>query len=646
MHQALKVRLLISKSKLECKLVIESMKMVIRLGMIVCHVLLVFPFYLTHEKKHKLEKLPAFLLLLWLSTFIHVKAANDSLKPGDTLNSSSELSSKNNKFSLGFGLLEDQESRYLTINYDDMDIVLRSDRNQLAVGLDDSAVLSLNHSGVLKIESQQIKPIILYSPPQPINNTIATLLDTGNFVLQQFHPNGSKSLLWQSFDYPSDTLLPTMKLGVNRKTGHHWLLRSLPKNLVVASAFSLEWEPMEKELMIRRRGKVCWRSGKLRKNRFEHISEDAQRMLKYSIVSNGDEDSFSFTTNEENKFWFIQDDGQLADEKGDFVRADLCFGYNNTDGGCQTWMNIPKCRNPGDVFQSKFGYAKWDNATLETNTTYVLSDCEASCWSNCNCTGFQAYDPKNGTGCVFLTTQIYYSDGSGKNIYMLVNKTQHNSTKSKRWIWISIVTVTTLLIICVSISWLTFMKRKNVFQEKKRKGMVMEKPHSTTFNEVFATEDFEDDLRKGNNLKVFSYTSVMAATNMFSSGNKLGQGGFGPVYKGILPSGEEIAVKRLSKYSSQGIVEFKNELTLICELQHTNLVQLLGCCIHEEERILIYEYMPNKSLDFYLFVVTCLQNMQWKVFSLQNQMSTALEYYYLKSLVEEKTQAFMMLTAH
>ncbi|CAL2265968.1 unnamed protein product [Prunus armeniaca] len=97
----------------------------------------------------------------------------------------------------------------------------------------------------------------------------------------------------------------------------------------------------------------------------------------------------------------------------------------------------------------------------------------------------------------------------------------------------------------------------------------------------------QNDGKMGNNLTVFSYASVVAATTNFSEENKLGQGGFGPVYKGKL-------VKRLSRCSGQGTLEFKNELILISELQHTNLVQLFGFCIHGEERMLIYAYMPNK----------------------------------------------------
>ncbi|WCJ42950.1 receptor kinase 1 [Euphorbia peplus] len=103
-----------------------------------------------------------------------------------------------------------------------------------------------------------------------------------------------------------------------------------------------------------------------------------------------------------------------------------------------------------------------------------------------------------------------------------------------------------------------------------------------------------------------------SATNNFSKTNKLGQGGFGIVYKGQLVDGQEVAVKRLSKNSGQGIEELKNEVMLIAKLQHRNLVKLLGCCIERGEQMLIYEYLPNKALDSFLFDQTRRSLFDWR----------------------------------
>ncbi|KAL7188156.1 hypothetical protein ACSBR1_038091 [Camellia fascicularis] len=102
-------------------------------------------------------------------------------------------------------------------------------------------------------------------------------------------------------------------------------------------------------------------------------------------------------------------------------------------------------------------------------------------------------------------------------------------------------------------------------------------------------------------LPIFDMVTIIRATNSFCCTNKIGEGGFGSVYKGQLSSGKDIAVKRLSTSSKQGVDEFKNEVILIAKLQHRNLVRLLGCCIHGEERMLVYEYMPNGSLDSFIF---------------------------------------------
>ncbi|MED6112711.1 hypothetical protein PIB30_063974 [Stylosanthes scabra] len=98
----------------------------------------------------------------------------------------------------------------------------------------------------------------------------------------------------------------------------------------------------------------------------------------------------------------------------------------------------------------------------------------------------------------------------------------------------------------------------------------------------------------------FDFQTMMEATNNFSVANKLGEGGFGLVYKGRLPNGEEVAIKRLSRNSQQGDIEFKNELLLVAKLQHRNLARLLGFCLETGERMLVYEFLPNKSLDYFI----------------------------------------------
>ncbi|XP_028079811.1 G-type lectin S-receptor-like serine/threonine-protein kinase At4g03230 isoform X2 [Camellia sinensis] len=124
--------------------------------------------------------------------------------------------------------------------------------------------------------------------------------------------------------------------------------------------------------------------------------------------------------------------------------------------------------------------------------------------------------------------------------------------------------------------------------------------------------EFKEEDKKGIDVPVFDLESILEATNYFSDENKLGQGGFGPVYKGNFPGGQEIAIKRLSTHSGQGLEEFKNEVILIAKLQHRNLVRLLGYCIEGDEKILLYEYMPNKSLDTFIFDQTLCLSLDWK----------------------------------
>ncbi|KAH9754793.1 cysteine-rich receptor-like protein kinase 10 [Citrus sinensis] len=176
-------------------------------------------------------------------------------------------------------------------------------------------------------------------------------------------------------------------------------------------------------------------------------------------------------------------------------------------------------------------------------------------------------------------------------------------------IWIAIGTTIPLFILLVSVVWRrrrTNKKKKAINQQElyTREGRTGDDSYDILGGETHGDSHQE--------LPIFPLSLALEATRHFSDENKLGEGGFGSVYKGILAGGKEIAVKRLSGSSGQGLQEFKNEVTLIAKLQHKNLVRLLGCCLDGNELLLIYEYMPNKSLDVFLFDSTRRAQLDWK----------------------------------
>ncbi|CAL5321788.1 unnamed protein product [Camellia sinensis] len=218
----------------------------------------------------------------------------------------------------------------------------------------------------------------------------------------------------------------------------------------------------------------------------------------------------------------------------------------------------------------------------------TLRECEMMCLKNCSYMAYANLDiTGGGSGCLLWFEELIdmkeYNE-NGQDIYIRMVSSELAVIKSKKR---EIVAVTLALLIGLLLlgNSVTLYLRK-----KKRKNSQLNKEGCTDKSQK---EDLE--------LPLFDLAVIANSTSNFSINSKLGEGGFGPVYKGMLKGGQEIAVKRLSKNSNQGLDEFKNEVTCIAKLQHRNLVKLLGCCIQGEEKMLIYEYMSNKSLDYLIF---------------------------------------------
>ncbi|KAJ0239586.1 Gnk2-homologous domain-containing protein [Hirschfeldia incana] len=165
-----------------------------------------------------------------------------------------------------------------------------------------------------------------------------------------------------------------------------------------------------------------------------------------------------------------------------------------------------------------------------------------------------------------------------------------------------VVPITVIFLIFVAVFIFRAKKKTTAYETEPLAG----KGSSTV--EVVSADG--EDITTAGSLQ-FDFKAIEAATDKFSDSNKLGQGGFGQVYKGTFPSGVQVAVKRLSKTSGQGEREFENEVVVVAKLQHRNLVRLLGFSLEGDEKILVYEFVPNKSLDYFLFDSTMQNQLDW-----------------------------------
>ncbi|CAN6545599.1 unnamed protein product [Malus baccata var. baccata] len=551
--------------------------------------------------------------------------AIDTLKPGDTLNSTSSLLSASGTFTLNFieKVIGGSDNSFIAI------LRVKSGANKAWIANRDTPILSsssplltLDSNNTLKITHQNGDPFVLFSAPQtndPNTSVAATLLDSGNFVLQEVNSVTGSTIrvFWQSFDHPVDTFLPGMKLGVDRRNGYNWSLLSwgTRDNPVSSGPYSLEWDTDAHQLKIKRSGTVYWTSGVFADGRFEFILPDvSKKRYNFSIVSNQDEDYLTYASLDDptdpEPEWVLYTRGALYEYGAsvDIIQAQNCDGYNIV-GGC---VRRDRCIGEvGDDFQQKKGYFNIVNSSASRPPNWPgtgSEDCKVTCWQNCDCLGFDfpSGSPTTGAGCRFWSVDCEFLEDFTANTSFVLPATQPQPPDSpppgknhatQKWFWIGISIAAALLVMGFCI--LGYRLRRTGF-------MVLAGEKATKIQRrlgrfIKATRPTDQAIILNPDLHAFTHESVLAATSNFSEANKLGQGGFGTVYKGKLATGQEVAVKRLSKFSGQGTDEFKNELILIYQLQHTNLVQLFGFCIHEEERMLIYEYMPNKSLDYFLF---------------------------------------------
>ncbi|KAM3302391.1 hypothetical protein P3S67_016893 [Capsicum chacoense] len=522
-----------------------------------------------------------FHFMLLTSAALDTITTDKSIRDGDTIVSAGGI------YELGFFSPGNSKNRYVGIWYKKIaprTVVWVANRDIPLNGT--SGVLTLKPNGILALGDGSNVSIWSSNSSRSLKNPKARLLDSGNLVVSDGNDKGLEiNFVWQSFDYPGNTILPGMKIGKNFVKGMDsyitsWKSADDPTPGEYVDRVDTHGYP---QMVVYKNSSVVFSSGPWNgiafsgspNNKlntyysFEYVINRQEIYYKYKlknesiptrVVINPSGVLEHLTWIKRSQIWFLY----LTAQFDNCDRFALCGPYSSCNIN-----NSPPCdclkgfepRNPQDsaadwssgcvrrtsLVCTHDGFLEFTGIKLpySRNSWYNedmnLEDCEKMCLANCNCTAYSDLDIRNGgSGCLLWFGELIdiraFSQNE-QNLYVRVAASELEQEAEEK---------------AVSSGCCYFSSDGNIYPRFFSLGLLPKKEKK------------------------------ISATENFSSANVIGEGGFGPVYKGILPSGQGIAVKRLSKYSGQGIQELKNEIVLISKLQHRNLVKLLGCCLEGE----------------------------------------------------------------
>ncbi|KAK9095761.1 hypothetical protein Sjap_021258 [Stephania japonica] len=456
-----------------------------------------------------------FLIFLWYYSCFQSSHAVDSITQGQEFVHGQELVSANQMFKLGFFIRGSFNNFFLGIWFNSLLVtnpVWVANREKPFP--DSRGALSIDANGVMKIEDRAGNSFLFNSnktiSATAKSNVTATLLNNGNFVLvERTLDSAVERLIWQSFDHPTNTLLPGMKLSINLSTGENQSLTSWVSDKVPYSgAFTLGLHPNTSQLFIQRRGEIYWMSGPWSGKKFGLVpgltSTEVSdfRGYNFSYVLDKDGKHFSFSDGLDSfpvLIWVMKPTGQLEvremmkDGSTTPTHFADCRTIENATSGCEK-PKMPSCRTGNEQFETRRGIMRTEGPLGDVVIlTEGLSDCDLKCRHNCSCIAYASTDPNEQTGCQYWYNGSKFVENTESQLEIYLLASNHGQVQAEA------------------------QGNANASEE----NILLE------FGDITSSEEHG----KGPEFRLFSYDSILSATDNFSSMNRLGEGGFGPVYK-------------------------------------------------------------------------------------------------------------------